>query len=246
MTAVTQITTAYLNYKLRETGNTSIGVSLSNGSSSLCNRKLGSTGCQLVVFWFYSHRKARLPRLLFKPIPALTMLLFVEDFWIVCSRSASFWLDAEVVHVNFCLLGSSMYVDIRFATFSDLLQTHCCIITNRLHAIINLTPFKHKLIADFIFYHLPDASKWLRGGQLNDRRPGLRLWSNHFKCNKTTSPGMKKWQCFVKSTLCDVQSYRISESYNHYSQTCCCSERVYFNSPYDLLLEWTSTWSPGL
>lgn len=144
MTAVTQITTAYLNYKLRETGNTleSIGVSLSNGSSSLCNRKLGSTGCQLVVFWFYSHRKARLSRLLFKPIPALTMLLFVEDFWIVCSRSASFWLDAEVVHVNFCLLGSSMYVDIRFAIFSDLLQTHCCIITNRLHAIINLTPFK--------------------------------------------------------------------------------------------------------
>lgn len=145
---------------------------------------------QLVANWLFSGFTpiGKQGYQLFKPIPALTMLLFVEDFWIVCSRSASFWLDAEVVHVNFCLLGSSMYVDIRFATFSDLLQTHCCIITNRLHAIINLTPFKHKLIADFIFYHLPDASKWLRGGQLNDRRPGLRLWSNHFKCNKTTSP----------------------------------------------------------
>lgn len=109
-----------------------------------------------------------------------------RNFWIVCSRSASFWLDTEVVNVNFCVMGSSMYVDIRFAIFNDLLQTHYCIITSRLHAIINLTPFKHKLVADSIFYHLPDASKSLWGGQLSDRRPGLHLWSNHFKCNETT------------------------------------------------------------
>lgn len=181
-TAITQIITVYLNYKFREIANTlqSVWVGLCNGSSSLCN------------------------------------------------RNASFWLDTEVVNVNFCLMGLSMYVDIRFSILNDVLRVKLLYYHKQIACYYQLDPIQtqtdrrlHLLSSSWcIQVTLRRTTEWSQTWSLSLKQSFqmqrdyksivslvLNIQSAHngsLGSRVVPIPGMKKWLCFVKSTLCPL------------------------------------------